>query len=79
MAQPDREHAGLEPDPLDLGRMLADRAGQGGEIGRARAAPQAAALFIDDVHAGRLQRDIERHVLGHVGSPIRRRAHARDA
>ena len=50
--QPGREHTGLEPDALDLGCMLADRARQGGNVGRALAAPNAAALLIDDVHAG---------------------------
>ena len=66
--------AGLEPDPLDRGRVPADGVGQGGGIGRARAAPEAAALLVHDVHAGRPQRDVEGHVLGHAGSPIGHRA-----
>ena len=76
MAQPGREHAGREPD---LGRVPAGRARQRTEVGPARAAPEATATLVDDVHAGGLQRDIERHVRGHAGSPVRRRAPMRDA
>jgi hypothetical protein len=57
---PNRAEPPVEPDPLDLERVPADRTRQRNKAGRAFAAPEVLTALIDDVH----RRDPERTLAG---------------
>lgn len=64
MEEPDRQGTGIDYDPLNFGRMLAQNTGNNGRIGSALAAPNSLAVSADtdrSVFQGQIEIDILTH------------------